>query len=65
MEYCITMERVQRISVYFNAESDEEAEKRAAEINVSTGPEDFDNGDAETDYALCESSSGRTIIDWE
>ncbi len=43
----------------------ERLERLIHAVNVSTGPEEFDNGDAETDYALCESGSGRTIIDWE
>ena len=32
MNYCLTMEQTRRIAVWFDADSDEEAEKKAREI---------------------------------
>lgn len=63
MEYCITMERVQRIAVRFNCDSDEEAQKKANEIFDNTKAEDYEGGDVEEDYAL-DDETGRNIVAW-
>jgi len=65
MRYCITLEEVRRIAVYFDADNDEDAEEKAAQINQKTESTDFDDGTSERDYALCNTESGRTIIDWD
>ena len=36
MNYCLTMEQTRRIAVWFDADSDEEAEKKAREIYHNT-----------------------------
>ena len=36
MNYCLTMEQTRRIAVWFDADSDEEAEKKAQEIYHNT-----------------------------
>lgn len=64
MKYCITMERTQRVAVWFEAENDEAAEQKAERIYDDTMPEDFESGSEEYDYALEDVSDGRTIIDW-
>lgn len=63
-KYCITMERTQRVAVWFKAKNDEAAEKEAERINDAAKPEDFESGDEERNYALDDVSDGRTIIDW-
>lgn len=65
MRYCITLEEVRRIAVYFDADNDEDAEEKAAQINQKTESTDFVDGTSERDYALCNTESGRTIIDWD
>jgi hypothetical protein len=64
MEYCITMERTQRVAVTFTAESDDEAMEKAAEINTAAKPADFEGGAEEHDYALCD-TAGRILVDWD
>lgn len=63
MEYNITMERTQRVAVTFTADNDEEALEKAAEINRAATPEDFESGDEEHDYALCD-GAGNLLVDW-
>lgn len=65
MNYCITMEQTRRIAVFFEADSDEESEEKAAQINRAMSSDDFASGDDERDYALCNTDTGHTIIDWE
>lgn len=65
MRYCITLEEVRRIAVYFDADNDEDAEEKADQINQKTESTDFADGTSERDYALCNTESGRTIIDWD
>ena len=65
MNYCITMERVMRTCVSFEAGSDVQAEERAAEICNSMKPEDFEDGVEEREYALAETDTGRLILDWK
>lgn len=64
MEYCITMERTQRVAVSFTADNDDQAMEKAAEINSTATPMDFEDGTEEHDYALCD-TAGRLIIDWK
>lgn len=64
MEYCITMERTQRVSIDFVADTDEEAWEKAQELYDMSTPVDFEKGSEEHDYALCD-ETGRTLIDWE
>lgn len=63
MEYCITMERTQRVAVSFTADNDNEAIEKAAKINEMAAPADFENGTEEHDYALCD-TAGRLLVDW-
>lgn len=63
MKFCITMERVQRISVEFEADGDDEAQEKAVEIYDQATPADFEKGTEEHDYALCD-HTGRTLVDW-
>lgn len=64
MEYCITMERTQRVAITFTADNDDEALLKAAELNSAATPADFEGGDEEHDYALCD-SSGNLLVDWD
>lgn len=64
MEYCITMERIQRVAVNFTADNDDQAMEKAAEINRAAAPADFEGGTEEHDYALCD-TAGRLLIDWD
>ncbi len=65
MKYCVTMERTLRIAVWFDAPDDEAAEAKAAEINQSTDLKEFEQGDVERDYALCNVENGRLLLDWD
>ena len=64
MEYCITMERTQRVAVTFTADNDDQAIEKAAEINRASTHADFEDGDEEYDYALCNGAGG-VLIDWD
>ena len=44
MNYCLTMEQTRRIAVWFDADSDVEAEKKAREIYHNTPSKDFEAG---------------------
>ena len=63
MEYSITMERTQRVVSRFTADNDEQAIKRAAEISKMATPTDFEGGDEEHDYSLCD-RNGNLLVDW-
>ena len=65
MRYCITMEEVRRVAVYFDADNDDDAEEKAAQINQKTESADFAAGSSERDYALYNMESEKTIIDWD
>ncbi len=65
MKYCITIEKVRRISVTFCADNDEDAEEIAAQINRNTTNAEFEPGDEEQDYALFNCDTQRQIIDWD
>lgn len=66
MEYCITMERTQRIKVNFSAENDDEAEEHAGKLyeHAKQNPAMFSGGETEHDYALTR-EDGRTIFDFD
>ena len=49
MEYCITMERTQRVAVTFTADNDDQAIEKAAELKRTAAPTQFDAGDEEHD----------------
>ena len=66
MKYCLTIEKVHRVSVWFDAETDLDAEDQVQCIMTAPQTEALlQSGSAniEYDYALCE-ETGRTIIDW-
>lgn len=65
MKYCITIEETRRIAIWFDADSDERAEEKAAEINAAAGPDDFASGDCARDYALVNESTQQTLLDWD
>ena len=59
MQYCMTMEQTRRIAV------DEAAIEKANQILKETPSEDYESGDKEYDYALCNVDTERTILDWK
>ena len=61
MNYCLTMEQTRRIAVWFDADSDEEAEKKAREIYHNTPSKDFEAGDDERDCALMTRETARFL----
>ena len=65
MQYCVTMEQTRRIAVFFDAENDDLAGVKAAQISCNAVPEDFLSGDEERDYALYNQDTGRTVLDWD
>lgn len=63
-EYCITMECTYRRAVWFSADNDDEAEKKAEEIYMDARREDFTaDDDCEWDYALVD-PDGVDIVSW-
>ena len=64
MKYSITMARTQRVVFSFTADNDEEALEKAAEFNRMSTPADFEDGDEEHDYALCD-GVGNLLVDWD
>lgn len=64
MNYCLTMEQTRRIAVWFDADSDEEAEKTAQEIYHNTPSKDFEAGDDERDCALSNRDTNTMVFDW-
>lgn len=65
MRYCITLEQTRRIAVWFDADSDDAAEEKAAKINQNATSEDFAESDMERDYALFNQDTNQVILDWE
>ena len=63
MNYCLTMEQTRRIAVWFDADSDEEAEKKAREIYHNTTSKDFEAGDDERDCALSNRDTNTMVFD--
>lgn len=64
MEYCITMERTLRTAISFEADNDDQACKKAEEISAQASSSDYEPGEEERDYALCD-EAGRLIVDWK
>ena len=64
MNYCLTMEQTRRIAVWFDADSDVEAEKKAREIYHNTPSKDFEAGDDERDCALFNRDTNTMVFDW-
>ena len=65
MQYCMTMEQTRRIAVFFDSDDDEAAIEKANQILKETPSEDYESGDKEYDYALCNVDTERTILDWD
>ena len=65
MQYCMTMEQTRRIAVFFDSGDDEAAIEKANQILKETPSEDYESGDKEYDYALCNVDTERTILDWD
>lgn len=65
MKYCITMERVQRVAVWFDAGCDQQARAEGIKILLEhqDHPEQFSSGSEEFDYAIC-SGDGRDVVKW-
>ncbi len=63
--YCITLERTQRIAVWFEADGDDDACIKAEGIleQHKADPSKFESGDVEYDYAL-DDDGGRSVIAW-
>ena len=51
--------------MWFDADSDEEAEKKAQEIYHNTPSEDFEAGDDERDCALSNQDTNTMVFDWD
>ena len=64
MNYCLTMEQTRRIAVWFDADSDEEAEKKAREIYHNTPSKDFEAGDVERYPALSNRETDTLVFGW-
>ena len=64
MNYCLTREQTRRIAVWFDADSDEDAEKKAQEIYHNTPSKDFEAGDDERDCALSNRDTNTMVFDW-
>ena len=64
MRYCVTIEETRRIAIYFEAENDSEAEKKADKIASNITDDELTSGDIEQDYALVNEENGKTLIDW-
>ena len=65
MQYSITLEQIRRFVLSFEADSDEAAEARAAQISEEATSDDFADGDEERDYALFNKNTNKLILDWE
>ena len=64
MRYCVTIEETRRVAIYFEAENDSEAEKKADKIASNITDNELASGDIEQDYALVNEENGKTLIDW-
>lgn len=65
MKYCITMEKTQRISVWFEAANNNDAIKKGEKILQKHQDLDcgFDGGYVEYDYAI-DDENDRSVITW-
>lgn len=62
----ITMERVQRVAMEFDATEQEiEWLKRGHNPFVKELEDNIENGDLEYDWAACNLDTGQQIVDWE
>lgn len=52
MKYCVTFEETRRIAIWFEAENDSEAEKKAINIASNITDDELALGDIDQDYAL-------------
>ena len=64
MNYCLTMEQTRRIAVWFDADSDEEAEKKAREIYHNTPSKDFEAGGEERDCGPSNQATEKSEVYW-
>lgn len=64
MRYCVTIEEIRRVAIYFEAENDFEAEKKADKITSNITDNELASGDIEQDYTLVNEENGKTLIDW-
>ena len=64
MRYCVTIEETRRVAIYFEAENDSEAEKKADKIASNITDNELASGDIEQDYTLVNEENGKTLIDW-
>ena len=64
MRYCVTIEETRRVAVYFEAENDSEAEKKADKIASNITDNELASGDIEQDHTLVNVENDKTLIDW-
>ena len=64
MRYCVTIEETRRVAIYFEAENDSEAEKKADKIASNITDNELASGDIEQDHTLVNEENGKTLIDW-
>ena len=66
MQYCITMERTQRIAVWYEANSDDEAITQGEAIfrERVDGDYGFDGGSSEYDFEIFH-ENGMEIVQWD
>ncbi len=65
MRYSVTLEQTRRFVISFDADSDDAAEAKAAQINEEATSVDFEDGDEERDYALFNRDTNQLILDWD
>ena len=64
MRYCVTIEETRRVAIYFEAENDSEAEKKADKIASNITDDELASGDIEQDHTLVNVENDKTLIDW-
>lgn len=64
MRYCVTIEETRRVAIYFEAENDSEAEKKADKIASNITDNELASGDIEQDHTLVNVENDKTLIDW-
>ena len=64
MKYCVTIEETRRVAIYFEAENDSEAEKKADKIASNITDDELASGDIEQDHTLVNVENDKTLIDW-
>ena len=63
MRYCVTIEETRRVAIYFEAENDSEAEKKADKIASNITDNELASGDIEQDHTLVNVENDKTLID--